>query len=104
MNPLLQLSSLSSLTIILRLYQYSEDFLDTRDYILEEQAWISSGVLPKLNFLSMCLEVACVGVDLNPLMKELTNLRQDLMDGSISQRTRKGEGHDDQFEAFKVVD
>ncbi len=104
MNPLLRLPNLSHLTIILKLDEYSWGFSEKRFHIKAEKEWRSSKVLPKLKFANIRIKVGTVGVDLDPFMKEVRDLRQDLMDGSVSQRTRKVKARILDFETFREMD
>lgn len=92
MNPLLRLRSLSELTITLGIDV--ENFVFTSEEFYSfgpEERIISSEVLPKLKYASIQLEVGdLVGVDLEPLVKEVKELMQDLVQGNVSQETRKG--------------
>jgi hypothetical protein len=104
MNALLRLSSLSHLTITLRLDEYSWGFSSDSLRIKAEKEWNSSEVLPKLKFANIRIKVGTVGVDLDPFMKEVRDLRQDLMDGSVSQRTKKIKARILDFETFREMD
>ncbi len=104
MNPLLQLPNLSHLTITLKLDEYSWGFSEERFHVKAMKEWRSSKVLPKLKFANIRIKVGCVGVDLGPFMEEVRDLRQDLMDGSVSQRTRKVKARILDFETFRDLD
>jgi len=104
MNPLLRLSSLSYLTITFILDEYEWGIPSILFHIEAEEVRMSSKVLPKIQFAYIRIKVGTVVLDLDPFMKEVRDLWQDLMDGSISQRTRKGKARILDFETFRETD
>jgi len=104
MNPLLRLQSLSYLTITFTLDEYYWGLGSQRFHSKTEKAWSSSEVLPKLKFANIRIKVGTVGIELGPFMEEVRDLRQDLMDGSVSQRTRKVKARILDFETFREMD